>query len=416
MIINKINKNPPIKYNMRILNYIHLIITLFIIAWLNIGVFTFIDQYINQYIKLGLVIIWILLAIITNKRFLINSFYQIWPLFLFILYILTLSIVTKNDLSAYLRFMFYISIIYLIYLYYSTKKLPKANKFICVFLLSDYIIVGIITYIELQKNPMVARFLATDSEIKVKLIGDMGFKGVGSYGYFYALVGIILLFLYLNLNFNKDRMIKYVLLIFFFMLLVKSSFATAILLCVVSSFLIILKKSLKKNVLIIPFIYIFVVAVLFSDFITYLSQLGIFSEFMKEKLLQISNFITYDGGSISQITSRMNLYNKSIEIFLDNIIFGNKANFHTISNVGGHASWLDLLGDFGIFSGLFFVFLYKVYQHLKRRINNKNHVILKFYWGYFVSLGLIKSMINTNVFIMWLLFIPIYLMTYYEID
>jgi hypothetical protein len=76
---------------------------------------------------------------------------------------------------------------------------------VIIFLFLDCVVVVINTYIHLQMNPLIARYLAAGpgTEARERLLGTATFYGVGGYEYFYSLVSIILLLGFLFLNCRK---------------------------------------------------------------------------------------------------------------------------------------------------------------------------------------------------------------------
>ena len=119
---------------------------------------------------------------------------------------------------------------------------------VIIFLFLDCVVVVINTYIHLQMNPLIARYLAAGpgTETRERLLGTATFYGVGGYEYFYSLVSIILLLSFLFLNYRKKKYLTLLLIFAFTALLIQSSYLIAIALTFIFLVLLVIMRYTNK--------------------------------------------------------------------------------------------------------------------------------------------------------------------------
>ena len=105
----------------------------------------------------------------------------------------------------------------------------------------------------------------------------------------------------------------------------------------------------------------------------------------------------------TDLNSRLKLYNKSIDSFKNNILIGSFGE----NKVGGHSTWLDFIGLYGLFSILLFIYLYNIYKFTKKRIIQKGVGGFNIIWLYFIILGVINTVLFAKIFLTLLLIIPL---------
>lgn len=123
-------------------------------------------------------------------------------------------------------------------------------------------------------------------------------------------------------------------------------------------------KGAIKYVLIF-FIFAFAVIMLATDvlgiFLNYLSVLFSQSETWSGKLLDMANSLLY-GDAEGSIYGRSELYKMSWDCFKSNPLIGNLSG--NVKNIGGHSTFLDILGTAGLIGGGAFVaFLISSYKY-----------------------------------------------------
>lgn len=398
---------------------IHMLLALVVIAWMNNGLCTYAMPYVPAIVRYILYFLWFGMAIGINQHFLKKFFNQAKFLIFFNTYMLFISLFVNMDLMVQIKSISYLIMVYSIFIYYyNNNRYVKFQKYLCYFLIFDWTFVGINTYFQLQKNPLLARFLSTDIETREKLLGQSTFLGVGSYPYFYALVGVILLLAFLFLNQRKRKILLLLTIIFALLILLKSSFTIAIILAIIFIILIIMLKYMNKyivlNIVLMGVILLFIFRGVFAYiFIFFADAQGIPTE-VSIRLTELANFLSNLDISGTDLSARFRLYLESIEAFVDNILFGIvlKTDGHKL--LGNHSAWLDLLGTFGLFSILFFMFLYEAYKHCKKSIPKHFLPFVNIYWLYFICLGFINTLLFAPIYTVWFLFLPMFINANYQ--
>lgn len=391
----------------KVLGYIHLFLAIFVIVWLNAGVFMIISSYIPNTVKLVTFSVWFLLACL-KKGYLNSFFLKIWPLLVFYILIIAYNLLAPEiSLQLMIKSIQYLMIIFSIYLYYSDTRKIIYKKITLVILFIDISFVGINTAFLLKNNPQLARILSSTPAMQEQLLGYNNFKAVANYGYFYGLVMIILLFFF-RFTFVKKKKIFYgIMLLLSLYLLIQAQFTIAIIFTFLFILLIYLSKIFKgrTKVVILPIILIaFALSYLFlPNLIILISNLKIVPSEIAIRLKELSYISSNMEMGGTDVGSRFELYSKSLSAFGNNIFMG---SFLNSSKVGGHSTWLDVLGLYGIFALLFFGFFYKIYSYMKTQYSNMNRTFINFIWLYFVFLGLVNTTLFSNIFIVLLIIIP----------
>lgn len=396
-----------------ILKPIHMALALIVIAWMNFGLFSYALPYIPNIIRYGFYFAWLGLAIVGNKDFVKTFIIQAWPLLLFYFYMILMSYFVGTDLGFFIRNLGYLIMVYSIFLYYFNGNSRRFQQLLCVFLILDCVAIGINTFIQLQIDPRIARFLTTGLDPAE----GAAFLGVGSYLYFYPLVAIILLLTFLLLNQRKYISLLILLIALSIAVLIQAAFTIAILL----TFIFVISMTIIRYTGKYTFIALVLIGI-----ITLLMFTGVFAAMFEQlagieglpydvsvRFYQFANLFAVDGNDVSGtvLEIRTSKYLYSLDLFLNNILTGGMA---TNSNSGGHSSWLDLLATYGVFSFLLFIFLYQAYKYCKDRVPRMFMPFVKIYWLYFILVGLINPILYSTSYIMWFLFLPMFISCYFQ--
>ncbi|KGP76106.1 hypothetical protein JT05_06680, partial [Desulfosporosinus sp. Tol-M] len=306
------------------------------------------------------------------------------------------------------------------FLYYAGGQYRRYQKVLVIFIFFDCIFLAINTYIQLQMNPLLARFLATGIEARERLLGTTLYYGVGSYGYFYALVSIILLLGFLFLNYPKRKLIVFVFICLYLALLIKSSFTIAILFTAIFLTLLVILKYTNKY----TFVYMVLLGVMsilifrgmFASMFSHLANIKGISPEISIRFDELTYFFSGIDILGTDLKTRQNLYSQSMDAFANNILMGTLVTNSIKYSAGGHSAWLDLLARFGLFSIPFFVFLLKFYQYIKIIIPNNFKSFVNVYWLYFLSLGFVNTLLFPNIYTVWFLFLPMVMSSFFEIS
>lgn len=405
---------------LNIFRLMHMALALIVIAWLNYGIFTYAMPYVPNYIRWGLFLVWFGLALTSNKKFAKTFFVQCWPLLFFYFYIVFISLFIEKDLVVYIKSISYLIMVYSIFLYYYDERYRKFQKYLCIFLFLDIVVVAINTYIQLQINPMIARYLSTGIETRERLLGAETFYGVGSYGYFYAMVSIILLLGFLFLNYRKKKFLSLLLIFAFIGLLIKASFTIAILFTFSFLILLVVIRYTNKYIFIVITILGIMIFLIFPGiFPSIFGQLANIEGIPYEvsvRFDELALFLSGDDILSTDVNARLSLYLRSIDTFVNNVAIGTVAINSNIYKAGGHSAWLDLLANFGLFSIPFFVFLFKAYEYCKNKIPKKFKPFFKIYWLYYICLGFVNTLLFSNIYTVWFLLLPLFISSFFEIE
>ena len=396
-----------------------MVLALFVVAWMNNGLFTYVMPYVPAIVRYILYFLWFGMAIEINKNFFKKFINQAKFLITFNTYMIFITLFVNINLMVQIKSISYLIIVYSIFIYYyNNSKYVKFQKYLCYFLIFDWTSVGINTYFQLQKNPLLARFLSTDLETREKLLGQSTFFGVGSYGYFYALVGVILLLAFLFLNQRKRKIILFLAVVFALLILLKSAFTIAILLAIIFVVLIIMSKYMNKyilfNTILTGILLLFMSRGVFAYiFMSFAEVQGIPTE-VSVRLTELANYLSNHNISGTDLGARVRLYLQSIEAFVNNILWGIVSKTDGQKLLGNHSAWLDLLGTFGLFSIPFFMFLYEAYKYCKKTIPKHFLPFVNIYWLYFICLGFINTLLFAPIYTVWFLFLPMFINANYQ--
>lgn len=256
--------------------------------------------------------------------------------------------------------------------------------------------------------PMAARSL-TGGDDNIHLYDSLSKFGVGSYGYATGLIFIYPVLIAL-LKENKDKLIKICIVSFIIIsivYLIKTAFTTALIFSAFSILgAILLTKNLKRNILLIFFISITGIIinskVVTDALLGYSKDIFIENNVITTKINEIEESILYDEPT-GDIETRSYLYQKSINAFLSEPIFGTGLE----STIGGHATWLDFLGMFGLLgTTLFILIFFTLFKKVKLLIPSRYHLYYSFAFILYFPLGFLKNCSGPEILFMMFLISP----------
>lgn len=402
------NKNIKKPYSERtLLNIIHLLLAIFVLIWLNAGIYTYFTEYIPNTVKLLFFCSWLFIACL-KKRYLNLLIVKTWPLIVFyiVLMIYNFAVVSIN-LQVLMKSIQYILIISSIFLYYFDCKYIQCQKIIIIVLALDIIYVGLNTIINLGINPQLSRFLSSTPEIQERLLGTSKFNAIGNYGYFYGLVMVVLLIFYKMIYDNKHKLLNGAICLLLIMLIIQAQFTGAILFVVLFIILLLFSKISHSKARVIASILIFLAFVMIYSFLPNIlisiSNLNGLPSEVSVRFKELANLSLGMEMGGTDVGLRFELYMKSINAFCSNIITGSVLG---IEPVGGHSTWLDLLGLYGLFSVLFFTFFIRIFKYMKMQFRGTNRMFINKVWFYYALLGIVNTTLFANIFIILFIFVP----------
>jgi hypothetical protein len=391
----------------RAFDWLHSFLALVVLAWLNVGMAGFGMSYVPNYVRWGLFAIWFILSIFYDKGFASIFVVQSWPLLVLMFYMLLMASYGAADVEIYEYPTSYLLVVYSIFLYYFRDKYRPIQLMFTLCLIADVLVVGIRTYFELGKNPLLARYLSTASVDRHMILGDESFPGIGGYGYAYALGAIILALGYLLLNGVGRKPLIGLLLVGSISLLIKASFSIAIILVTILLVVVtIIRVTRKYDRVAMALSGLLVAGLVIGVSVPLLVYLSATDFLPREVSVRLAELAMGPSASGTDLHGRMSLYGQSVTVFQQNFFFGAAADASGASRPGGHATWLDLLAMFGLFATTMVIFLAKAYRFTVDRVGDEFRQLIAVIWLYFMILGMVNTLLFTNVFIAWFLLLP----------
>lgn len=386
------------------------LIALVVVAWLNSGIARPVADLIPGFGKWALFGVWLLLSMLRDRDFARLLSKQSWPLLLLLTYSVIAPFFGSNHVETYHYGLGYMFIIYSLFLYYSRLRYRPIQKVFFWYLVLDTVIVGIITFIALSRNPMVSRYLATSGEERWSHIGHGQYYGVGDYEYAISLGALAVFLGYLLFNYARKRLLLAVALASDLLLLVKASFMIAIGITLLMLLVLALMRLVKAYGWRIPTVAVLTAAgtlvLVGGSLLKSLSRVPILSPSISTRVEEVGTLL--DGGSLAgtDLQLRVDLYGESFNAFLHNFAFGTAANPNGDYSPGFHTTWIDLLAVFGLIALLFTVFLVNAYRLTVDRVGPDSRAIVTVVWTYVIIVGTFNPILFANVSVTWLLFLP----------
>ena len=288
--------------------------------------------------------------------------------FLCFILVYILGIGNLDDSTSIFSVAFFsVAVVYAFGVVYNSKNL-KMLKFIWVVFLVSITITVVLSVRVLIENPGASRVLAS-SAFERYGASEYRKQGLGGFGLTYSLVFFIPLLIYW-INHAKKKAFAIALLILTSINILLSGYTTAFLLIVLALCLYIFFKlnSYQKTFLVIFLVFFVIFQKYFlPDFLYYLSEL-FGSKQMAEHLVEIADILAGEASLFD--LGRVDLLEKSWEMFLTNPLFGGKfvsENFE----IGGHSTFMDILGTNGLLGFVpYCLFLYFFHKQVKTQIKN----------------------------------------------
>lgn len=349
-----------------------------------------VDYY--KYICLAILLLWVIVAYLSDRQALINAISNkiVLLLFLYILIYFLYAIFTTNLIYG-LKIAFTIIIRespFMLFLYYSRKlknsDLSKVFPWIEFFVIL-YLCKNILQLIAIDSN--AARRMAAYTNIYQDYITG------GGYELAYALC-LLVPFLIFTFKEYKYKLVPLIFIIVFVYTLIKCSYTIALLLAVFELFLLIYwsreSSSRSRIIAVLCFILIIVIIYFLRDligdiFIEYISPL--FSgTFVQRRMIEFGEFIKGEAGDANGAIGRMELYSISIKTFLDSPIIGIsylteftstlEANYQGVRYLGLHSSIFDGFARIGFSFVIYVVYFWKVFCCIKKYVGRNSVMII----------------------------------------
>lgn len=395
---------------------IHLLLTIFIVFWMNGGTLTFLNGIFGfKYIKFMIVILWMGMASTRDPKFFSKYFKVISPLLLFMVFAYFEKFLAYDDEYIKNADMIINNVVFLlittaIFVFYITNDCQKEKKAILKAWFIDIIICGIITIVELEKEPMLSRILATADP--TEYTGrDILPKGLLSFGNAYSFVFCIFaLCLYLEKRHKTNRTAVVAMMLFLFFLIIEMQFAISLFMAILAIILFWGVKRFQDGkgiavAFVLPIILILVYS--FSEsIIDYLISLVEENEALTVRLEEVKSFALSENLKGTDLESRFIRYSDSFDAIFSNYFMGNLLMGN--GKVGGHSDLLDIAAIFGLIPFLCIWSYFKaIYKETKKVLLPSYCGLLKTGFFLFGILSIVNTSLWSQIMIVLVLIVPL---------
>lgn len=241
----------------------------------------------------------------------------------------------------------------LVSIYLFERKEYRCIKFLAYTTLVSLVFTSITTFIGLKQYPDLARVLATITDSQSSTLDYAKKNNIGGFDIVYSMVLAVPLYYYFINNNLKNNIIKLLLKIIIFLLLllfvIEAQYTTALLLvCSITVISIIIIKFNWKYIILLSLIFLLsfdVISIRLSKMISNISD-NIDSQVISLRLDELASTLSNGKTSGQDISERSDAYEKSIDIFKENVVTGCWYNDEVYP--GGHSTILDTLAMSGI--------------------------------------------------------------------
>lgn len=394
------------------LRNIHLVLSCFIILWLNAGNFEYIQGFFPQVIKFGLVALWFLITASIYRGFLNIFLSKAAPIF-FMIGIILLSKTLGNERYFNLYWMNYLyyAIIFAVFVccFYFYNK--RESMTLLLVLIVDIAIVAVHTLVELMRNPILARAISMGVDAAKELLNGAIPVGVGGYGLCYQLVFCGMLLMMLLGRKLRHRIWIYLSEILIFFVLFSAQITLALIMQVVGIFAVLMFRSSRKDyVWKVLLLAVIIFAILNLERILQF-LISFAGDEMAQRLEELINIRDIGVGSSGDIASRYRLYWKSFSSFLQNPLWGGFGG----DSIGCHSTFLDLLGAYGMLGIMGIIgFLQPIRLALKHCEVRSAKINLRLIFVMFFVLSVINVSISSDILLASTIAVPLFFKVMYS--
>jgi len=387
------------------LSWVHLACGAFIVLWLSVGVGWSLAVSVPSIAKIGVLGLWVLLAAARPGPFFV-AMINAWPLSV----MLVTSVLIAPKLAGAgqdTQGFGYLLIAFALYSFYSQPQYRRERNMLLGFMAVDFAMTGVRTFVALQADPVLSRFLATTEEKRVAVYGDRSFAGLGGYGYAYSLVAILLVLLYFTVRSERGRLLPAIFFIGGLVILFKLAFTTAIILVGVIGLLLIVRLIRPGfRLLIYAAAILGWISGLYSAALNGLSGQSWVSAAVSDRLRELSGFLAGQSADGTDLGTRISRWKYSIDIFLENGPLGLAGRAAPDQVAGGHSQWFDLLASYGILALLPVLFLILAWRLCVSRAPTTEVDALRSPWIYLLLLGFVNPSLFSTIVLTWMFFLP----------
>ncbi|MDZ5710910.1 O-antigen ligase family protein [Jeotgalibacillus haloalkalitolerans] len=300
------------------------------------------------------------------------------------------------------------------------KHLYKNTKAV-LWVISPVLVYTIIsTFYYLNKNPYLARYMATYDSDAASVVGLPIAIG-GGYALIYGIIVLVPLFIYLG-KISKGSFRTAVLFfsgaVILLAFIVKAGFATAFLVAVIAGISSLVIYGQQRAifwffaVIGILYSFLFMSSAFIIQVIYGLRSLLPDHSIIGTRLEEIIPILNGTSGN-SSFSVRIDKLNESISAFLDHplIGIGPKYGFDytaVAAHTGFHTEWIDLLSQYGLLLGIpLMIFIFTTFVQLLKIFQDTMYSpLIKLSTLTLLCIGFLNPILNTSAFLIAFVFIP----------
>lgn len=383
----------------------------------------------SMYISLALLIIWIVIAFLSNYTVFMKSLRQKQVVaFCIYLFFIFFTAIFKAGIFYTLKLIGGTLIIFsplIIFSYYSKLNISKL-QFIYKISLGYFVFLSIRSIQFLINNKNAARYIAANRDA----YGEIAVGGGYTLAYAAVILSVYLLDLLLNrkITYRRNRAFKYIIiLILIYLVILTKSTLTIIWLFIGITITIIFRDPIKysksmgnsRSLRRINFKFIlkiFVMVLLSILIVLSSTKIGLLilnntnsTDVLSMRFREIGYSLAYGLDSSEYLVSRLLIPIKSILAFLKNPLIGRGYEYGYVADqmyyyIGGHGEWADALGNMGILGAIPYFLVY--YYSIKTERRNASNKIPSNYILIAILLGLFNPLKSFQAIFILMLVIP----------
>ncbi|GAB3716106.1 hypothetical protein [Mariniluteicoccus flavus] len=390
----------------------HFALGLIVVLWLNSGTAEIVLGNIAGIYKWLGAAAWLGLSLF-ERRHSARLVSTGWPLAAFLLYAALVLDRSGGAERAMLQNFAYLVVAFALYSFYSRHAVPAYRAIIVGIVILDMIVVGVRTWLELNINPEVSRYLATGGAYEDVAAATEGLWGIGGYAYAYAMPPLLLVFLFHALTRQRFRRAAWVAVVVGTALLIKMAFTIAVLLWVACAGLLILRHLVGRERRALAYLCVAIslgMAWLIAPAL--LAELGssdLLPDVLTVRLNEVADWLAGSHSDNSDLGARADRYLSSLAVFAEHWLGGVSVTGRGVEEIGGHSAWLDGLAVFGISFLLLCGFLWSVWRDQKDAVGAEAAPVLNIVWGYFGVLGMVNTIFFAHIILVWMVIVPFFL-------
>lgn len=385
----------------------HVLCGAFVILWLDVGVAADTMARITGIAKVGVLGCWLALAAVRSRTFFGDLVITGWPLATMMLIVSMYS----TDIAVseqYLQGLGYLLIAFALFCFYSSERFRRERNVLLFVMLADLAVTGMRTMVALQTEPLLSRYLATTEEIRTTVYGSLSFSGLGGYGYAYSLAATLVLLSYFLVRSARKVTILAVMVVGA-VVLVEMAFTTSILLAVVVGGGFLVQDLTHKGGLRIILVGVILIgwsSGFYSAVLRTAAEVASLAPDVQVRLIGLAGFLKGESSAGSDLGSRLDLWSRSVGLFLSNGPFGLSGSGRTNQITGGHSQWLDFLASYGILTVFLVLFFALSWRLLRRRIPPETASSVGRGWFFLLLVGFINTLLFSTIVLTWMFLLP----------